>query len=85
MKTRQAPKLFTRRAVRADFNRRGVTISAWAADRGYHPEAVGDLLRGKTKGLRGQSHNIAVLLGIKAGVVNDKLRPARRSYPKGPK
>jgi gp16 family phage-associated protein len=51
--------------IREDFIRRGQAISDWARDRGFTPNLVYLVLGGKRRALRGQSHNIAVALGIK--------------------
>lgn len=44
---------------------RGITIKAWAANNGYHFSVVYSVLSGRRKCLRGQSHAIAVALGLK--------------------
>ena len=67
--------LKTRAEVRQEFARRGWSISGWAKQNGYSPVLVSDILndneaRPKRKCLRGESHNIAVSLGIKDGVVS---------------
>jgi len=43
----------------------GITIKAWAANNGYHFSVVYSVLSGRRKCLRGQSHAIAVALGLK--------------------
>jgi len=43
----------------------GITIKAWAANNGYHFSVVYSVLSGRRKCLRGQSHAIAVSLGLK--------------------
>lgn len=55
--------------VRASFNRVGKSVSAWARAHGFKVSLVYAVLEGRAKGNRGKSHNIAVLLGMKAGVV----------------
>lgn len=55
--------------VRADFNRRGITIRQWAKEHGVGEGVVYELLRGRFKGHRGQAHKAAVLLGLKEGFV----------------
>ncbi len=57
--------------VRTDFDRRGVNVSKWARNHGLTRQAVFDVISGKTKGKRGDSHKAAVLLGIKDGVIED--------------
>lgn len=54
--------------ARAYFIARGMCISAWARENGFSANLVFDILGGRKKCLRGQSHRIAVRLGIKQGV-----------------
>ena len=51
--------------IRDDFNRKGQAIADWARSRGFTPNLVYLVLSGKRRALRGQSHDIAVALGIK--------------------
>lgn len=44
----------------------GVAVSDWAASHGFSTALVYAVLHGRRKGLRGQSHRIAVALGLKA-------------------
>ncbi|WP_324603359.1 DNA-binding protein [Trinickia symbiotica] len=62
--------LKTLEQVRADFDRHGISVSAWAATHGIPRHVVNGLLSGRLKGRRGQAHNAAVLLGVKEGVVD---------------
>jgi gp16 family phage-associated protein len=55
--------------VRAHLRSLGLTISSWARREGYPAKQVYKVLGGETKGLFGASHDIAVKLGIKEGVV----------------
>lgn len=58
--------------VRAEFQRKGISISAWAMANSFSPNLVFEVLSGRKKGDRGQSHKIAVALGLKEGeIVND--------------
>jgi gp16 family phage-associated protein len=43
----------------------GVTIKNWAEHNGFHRAIVYSVLSGRRKCLRGQSHEIAVALGLK--------------------
>ena len=68
----------TRAQIRKEFARRGWSITGWARQHGYSPGLVSDILNDdecnpKRKCLRGESHNIAVSLGLKDGEVS---RPA---------
>lgn len=62
-------RILTPNQVKARFQARGQTISAWARENGYRPQKVIRLLNGMEKGHYGQSHEIAVKLGLKAGVI----------------
>jgi len=56
-------------AIRQEFARRGVSISAWARTHGYSRQLVYQVLAGRKRCVRGQSHEIAVRLGLKTGVI----------------
>lgn len=66
---KQTPRLKTPEQARAEFERKGLSISAWARQRGVPASLVYEILRGnpRRRCLRGQSHRVAVLLGIKDG------------------
>ena len=51
--------------VKNRLQQRGITITQWALDNGYSREAVYRVLNGITKAKYGQSHEIAVKLGLK--------------------
>lgn len=53
-------------AIKADFERRGETISKWAQREGFDAQNVYAVLSGRNRGIRGEAHSIAVRLGIKA-------------------
>lgn len=55
--------------ARAELQRQGVSVTQWAIANGYSPNNVFDVLGGRKKCIRGQSHDIAVKLGMKAGEV----------------
>lgn len=58
--------------VRAEFKRKGVSVSSWSIANGFSTTLVFEVLAGRKKCMRGQSHNIAVKLGLKEGeVCND--------------
>lgn len=58
--------------VKAELERKGVSISAWAVSNGLNPFLVYELLAGRKKGKRGEAHRAAVLLGLKDGVIVDR-------------
>lgn len=65
--------------VRAEFKRKGVSIASWAAAHKFSTTLVFEVLAGRKQGIRGQSHRIAVMLGLKEGEVAD---PADIDYSK---
>lgn len=71
------------------FRENGVSVAAWAVRNGFNPAIVYAVLRGGRKCLRGQSHEIAVSLGIKLGsrgsVVSPPRNVSRTAQPHGSK
>lgn len=61
--------LKTREEVRADFERKGLSVRRWALKHGVAPGTVAGVLSGRLSGRFGESHKIVVLLGIKDGVI----------------
>lgn len=55
--------------VRAELEKRGITIAEWSRRHEADYQTVRDLLLGRQKGRSGKAHRIAVLLGLKDGVI----------------
>lgn len=55
------------------FNQNGVCITEWCQWHRLDRYIVTDLLRGRLKGVRGESHRAAILLGLKADPSTLKL------------
>ena len=55
--------------VKTEFNRRGETVAHWARKHKFEIDHVRSVLSGKAKGCWGESHKIAVTLGIKDGEI----------------
>ena len=53
--------------VRKDLDRQGITMVDWAKKHGYSYQSVQRVLSGHAACKRGQTHDIAVLLGLKEG------------------
>ena len=70
-------KLRTPAEARAWLEYQGITVAQWARENKQSGSLVREVLAGRKKCLRGASHNIAVLLGMKKGVIT--TRPARVS------
>lgn len=54
--------------IRREFDHAGLSISAWAEARGFSKALVYRVLSGKRQARRGQTHQIAVALGLKDGI-----------------
>lgn len=67
MATEQS-ELKTFEEVRKQFNDAGISISAWARDNNFSPDLVYRLFRNEKIPRRGESHRIAVKLGLKKNV-----------------
>ncbi len=57
--------------IQQEFTRRGLSVSEWARIRGFSTGLVYQVLSGKRKAMRGQSHRIAVALGLKDGIYGE--------------
>lgn len=66
---RSRRKLLTHEQARAEFNRKGISVAQWARENDFGRSLVYEVLSGRKRCLRGDSHRIAVLLGLKAGEV----------------
>lgn len=55
-------------AARELFETTGTSVAEWARVRGFSTGLVYQVLDGRRKCMRGQSHQIAVALGLKPGV-----------------
>lgn len=55
--------------ARAELQRKGITVSEWAVANGFSVAMVFEVLKGNRKCIRGQSHKIAVALGLKEGEI----------------
>lgn len=51
--------------VRDNFILQGVSVAEWSRLNGFSLQLVYKILNGKSKGLRGEGHKIAVALGLK--------------------
>lgn len=63
MKNPSYPK--TPKQARRWFTSHGICITEWCEENKLDRYIVTDLLRGRLKGTRGESHRAAILLGIK--------------------
>lgn len=65
--------------VRENFFRNGLTVSGWAREHGFKPGKVYDLLNGRCKGIRGEAHRAAVLLGLKEGIAEKRAQELKNA------
>jgi gp16 family phage-associated protein len=56
----------------------GISVAEWARVQGFSTGLVYQVLEGRRKCLRGQSHRIAVALGLKQGEMMDLEELSRR-------
>lgn len=66
----------TAKQVKADFARKGESVRAWAIANDFSPSLVCEIVNGKKnrKCLRGESHKIAVSLGLKQGEITHSIK-----------
>lgn len=62
-------KLRTAEEVRDQLKANGISITQWAIANRFSPNLVFEVLSGRRKCVRGQTHEIAVKLGIKDGEI----------------
>lgn len=65
----KAKKPRSLKEAREAFHRAGKSVKTWAQENGVSVALTYEVLAGKRKCLRGQSHKIAVKLGIKDGEI----------------
>jgi gp16 family phage-associated protein len=64
-------QLKSREEAKKELAYRGISVTAWAKRYGFTADQVRDVLRKERPCNFGASHKIAVLLGIKAGVIDE--------------
>lgn len=64
-------RLLTREEARSALNYKGKSMTQWGREHGFTLSQVRDVLRKDTPCRIGVSHKIAVLLGIKEGVIEE--------------
>jgi gp16 family phage-associated protein len=63
----------TAEQVKEDFLRQGISISGWAKQHGFSKSTVHRVIAGETHNRWGKAHKVAVLLGMKDGVIGGKF------------
>jgi gp16 family phage-associated protein len=82
--TEAATPLKTAEQARAWFDEQGISIAEWCRQHGFSPALTREILAGGRRRActRGMSHQIAVMLGMKKGVITrspDQARQGGRS------
>jgi gp16 family phage-associated protein len=62
-----------------NFQTQGISIADWARQHGFNPSLVYQVLKGTHVPVRGQSHKIAVTLGIKFGTIPEPVADQKGS------
>ncbi|WP_300720168.1 DNA-binding protein [Pseudomonas sp.] len=62
--------------AKAWLEHQGKSVQAFAREHGVDPATTYQVLAGRKKGKRGEAHKIAVLLGMKDGVILDPVDQA---------
>lgn len=62
--------------VKEEFKRKGLSIAGWAKQHQVSTALTQEILNGRRKAIRGESHVIAVLLGIKSGEIPESYQRA---------
>lgn len=55
-----------------DFRARGISIADWSRQNNFNAALVYQVLKGRNIPIRGESHRIAVKLGLKVGIADQK-------------
>ena len=62
-------KVRTEDEVKDELRRKGISIARWARANGFDSILIYQLLAKRKKGLRGEAHRAAVMLGLKKGEI----------------
>ena len=76
--TGEAESIKTAEQARAWFDEQGISIAEWCRTHGFSATLTRDILSGKRPCARGVSHQIAVMLGMKKGVITRSPEQARQ-------
>jgi gp16 family phage-associated protein len=71
--SRVSTGLRTPAEAHAEFERKGISVASWARENGVSRSLVYEILAGRKRCHRGDSHKIAVLLRLKAGELDGSI------------
>ncbi|NWA66946.1 DNA-binding protein [Pseudomonas reactans] len=63
------PGIRTAAQAKAWLEHQGQSVQAFAREHGVDPATTYQVLAGRKKGRRGEAHKVAVLLGMKEGII----------------
>ncbi|TFY87185.1 DNA-binding protein [Pseudomonas kairouanensis] len=66
------PGIRTAAQAKAWLEHQGKSVQAFAREHGVDPATTYQVLAGRKKGRRGEAHKVAVLLGMKEGIIVDE-------------
>lgn len=69
--------------VKLAFMDSGISVSEWARQNGFSASLVYQILEGNRRCIRGQSHQIAVALGLKQGSITSVFELNNQLNPNG--
>ena len=64
--------------ARAWLDQQGKSVQEFAREHGVDPATTYQVLAGRKKGRRGEAHRVAVLLGMKLGIISAALENGQR-------
>lgn len=71
--------------ARAWLDHQGKSVQQFAREHNVDPATTYQVLSGRKKGRRGEAHKVAVLLGMKDGVIPGDMEVARRDVHASPR
>lgn len=71
------PGIRTAAQAKAWLEQQGKSVQEFAREHNVDPATTYQVLSGRKKGRRGESHKVAVLLGMKIGVIPPEGGPAK--------
>jgi gp16 family phage-associated protein len=66
--------------ARAWLDRQGKSVQQFAREHGVDAATTYQVLSGRKKGRRGEAHKVAVLLGMKDGIISPEPEPGLRRH-----
>lgn len=76
MQTNTHPTAEQLAAKRRELRNKGINLRALCKEKKVSYQAARDLLRGRARGLRGNTHKAAIMLGLKSAPESTELTPA---------